>query len=189
MPKRPPDTARDWHDWSWWQLRGPLPPRALQPWLRETGSLTDRLRRYSGDRVRVEVLRQGVGVPRLDELSALDCPPRSRALIREVLLHAGAEPAFFGRTVIPLADLQGRLGHLRYWGSASIGSYLFDQPSLERGELHFCLVAPGQSGGREIESRGRALWGRRSRFGLYRGRILVSEYFLPDFPHLNADSE
>ena len=76
-------------------------PAQLLPWLSDTGSLTQRLMDACDNRLKVQVLRQNLGVPRLSERRALKLPQRRLALIREVLLLGGGTAWVYARSIIP----------------------------------------------------------------------------------------
>lgn len=162
----------------WRRLR---PPPELQPWLTDPGSLTARLIAKSGGEFRVEVVRQVIGRPTLDECRALGVHRSSLALIREVILNGNNQPWVFARSLLPLASLTGALRHLRKQTNRPLGAFLFSQPHLVRSPIAVAAISrdhayvPAHLAGTEV------LWGRRSVFSLHAKPLLVSEVFLPDF--------
>lgn len=156
------------------------PPPAVAAWLLDSGSLTAHLRRVSGGRFHVQVLRQRWGLPRHSERRLLGMRQREWGLIREVLLCCHGEPWVFARSVLPATSLTGHLRRLRRLDSRPLGHLLFSDPSMERIPYQIARFHPEQLplGGLDTDA---PLWGRRSCF-LLRGRpIMVSEIFLPPF--------
>ena len=139
-------------------------------WVASTDSLTARLvTAGKGQRFRVQVLRQGVGYPSVDEARALGLPLRRYAWLREVALCLDDTPWVVARSVAPLNQLHGH--RLERLGERSLGSWLFQQANLRRGSIEVTRQAP-----RFVAVS--SLYGRRSCF--YHGgmSLLVQEYFL-----------
>ncbi|PUA28191.1 MAG: chorismate--pyruvate lyase [Cellvibrio sp. 79] len=157
------------------------PPAFLQHWLSDPGSLTARLIAKSQGEFQVEVVRQVVGRPRLNECQVLGIRSTSLALIREVILKGNNQPWVFARSLLPLSSLTGELRHLRKQTNRPLGAFLFSQPHLVRSPIAIAAISrdhayvPAHLAGSE------PLWGRRSVFSLDGKPLLVSEVFLPDF--------
>lgn len=156
-------------------------PRHLTPWLRDAGSLTERLTRLGGGDFRVEVLCQRPMRPGPAERRRLGLGPRQWVLGREVVLHGRGRPWVFARSLVPLASLNGRLRQLRWLADRPLGGFLFRQPDLEREPMEVAELAPGRSPVPGRLQAGERLWGRRSVFWLAGRPLLVMEVFLPPF--------
>jgi chorismate lyase len=157
------------------------PSLAMQDWLTDSGSLTARLIAQSSGQFKVQLVRQIIGLPCLNECHALGMKRPALALIREVILCGNGEPWVFARSILPLASLTGRLRHLRKQGTRPLGAFLFSQPQLTRSAIAVARISrdhayvPGDLVGDQL------LWGRRSVFYLQQKPLLVSEVFLPAF--------
>lgn len=157
------------------------PSLAMQNWLGDSDSLTARLIAHSGGEFRVQVVRQIIGCPTLNEHHALGTKQPALALIREVILYGNSEPWVFARSILPLSSLTGRLRHLRKQGTRPLGAFLFSQPQLTRSAIAVARISrdhayvPGNLVGDQL------LWGRRSVFYVQQKPLLVSEVFLPAF--------
>lgn len=153
----------------------------MQDWLQHSGSLTARLIDASEGQFHVEIVRQFIGIPELNERQALGMKRPALAMIREVLLCGHGEPWVFARSLLPLASLTGKLRHLRKQNTRPLGAFLFSQPQLTRSAIAVAQISrdhayvPGNLIG---DNR---LWGRRSVFYLQQKPLLVSEVFLPAF--------
>lgn len=157
-----------------------LPP-ATRAWLTDDGSLTARLVALDQGPFRVQRLYQGWEVPLLTERALLGCPPRQRALVREVALRLGDEAVVFARSVFPVASLHGCLGHLRRLHNRSLGAILFSHPDMQRSPFE---LAPMRGDSAYLPPQLRQptpAWGRRSRFDIQGKQLLVSEVFLQPF--------
>lgn len=143
---------------------------AWQRWVGSRDSLTLRLTKAGAPRpFRVRLLDQRLDAPRPDEARALGIAPGQRAWLREVALCLGERPWVVARSVAPLTGLpEQELAHL---GERSLGSWLFRQPDLERGEIEATSAPAGFH-----EASGP--WGRRSVFRRGDFRVLVQEWFL-----------
>lgn len=135
-------------------------------WVLSRGSLTAYLIALSRGDFKVRVIHQGWHKPSLDERLTLKLPLAQRAWVREVALVCQGEVWVQARSVIPLTVLQGKGRRLRFLGSRSLGSLLFN--GGQRQEMTIMAAS----------SKHRS-WTRRSRF-CYGGQpLLVQETFLP----------
>jgi len=157
-------------------------PQNVKSWIVERGSLTQRLLK-SCDDFRVEVFDEFWGKPDLSEQIQLQQSNNKLCFIREVHLFCGDEPAVFARTVIPQNTLKGELQKLTKLGTQSLGSVLFDNNHIQRGEIQSCRVNKSHHIYHQALCYShffdRQVWGRRSPFYLKNKPLLVSEYFLP----------
>lgn len=145
------------------------PPADLLTWLDEPGSLTRRLQRLAGGRLRVRVLAEGWGHPTREERHCLGLPAREMAWLREVSLGVGDITWVQARSVLPRSSLTGVGRRLTRLGDRSLGALLFRDPALRRGEITTARL-PGRDG---------PLWARRSKLVLHGHPVLVAEAFLP----------
>ena len=135
-------------------------------WLLSRGSLTAYLIALSRGDFRVQVIHQGWHKPTRDEALTLKLPLQQRAWVREVALVCQGQVWVQARSIIPLKTLQGKGRRLRFLGSRSLGSLLFN--GGQRQEM--CILP---------SNRQRAYWTRRSRFRYVGKLLLVQETFLP----------
>ncbi|WP_074398595.1 chorismate--pyruvate lyase family protein [Halomonas sp. HL-93] len=160
---RPVKALRPSMSAAWWQ------------WVASTDSLTARIMAAGGERpFRVQLLRQGVGLPQPHEAQALGLAARRYAWLREVALCVDETPWVVARSVAPLEALRGQ--RLERLGERSLGSWLFSQPDLVRGPLYATRHAPGFV--YPCDKRVSSQWGRRSVFQHAGLSLLVQEYFL-----------
>lgn len=168
-----------WRPINRWHRSQPAP--SVRQWLAHPGSLTARLIAKSAGRFQVEVVRQVIGRPDLNECQALEIPPPSLALIREVILKGNGQPWVFARSVLPLTSLTGELRHLRKQTNRPLGAFLFSQPHLVRSPIAIAAINRDHAYVPAHLAGEKPLWGRRSIFSLRDKPLLVSEVFLPDF--------
>ncbi len=167
---------------------GQRPGARLAAWLADEASLTAKLMALSQGRFRVQLLRQGLARPRLDErkLPGLGSQP---ALVREVVLYGGDEPWVFARSLLPLSSLTGSLRRLRHQGTRPLGAFLFSQPHLRRGPIAVCALNRHHAYlPDDLLPRDGNAWGRRSVFYLHNRPLLVSEVFLEPLSRRIASS-
>lgn len=164
--------------------RSLAPPHAdpWRPWLAWRGSLTWRITARASD-FRVELLRQAARIPNEDEYRLLGQPTHRRALVREVVLHAGGRPVVLAHSVAAWRDLSGVWRGLRGLGSRPLAEALFTDPLVRRGALEYARIDSRhplwKRASRVLGVPLPVLVARRSRF-LKRGRpLLVTEVFLP----------
>lgn len=156
---------------SWSGANSVLPfslPEVWQDWLFDAGSLTARLTALSPEQFRVEVLAQYYGQATPVEQAEMGLGLNQKVWVREVKLLVADEPLVYARTAIPVTTLTGKEKCLQALGNRSLGSYLFVQPNLKRGELRASRCAPNTLN---------LAWSRRSIFFLGDKPLLVSEAF------------
>ena len=158
-------------------------PAALRPWLTEGGSLTARLVAHS-DAFRVQRLHQRSALCLADEALSIGMGRPGRVLEREVLLRCDGAPVVFAHTVVPLSATATDWPLFNALGERSLGSTLFYDPLVLRGDLEFARIRAGHP----LMERARAalggpvgsvLYARRCLYRRHRGTLLVTELFLP----------
>jgi chorismate--pyruvate lyase len=157
------------------------PDPLMQDWLDDSGSLTARLIAESAGKFHVDIVRQFIGVPELNERQALGMKRPTLALIREVVLCGNGEPWVFARSLLPLASLTGGLRRLRKQRNRPLGAFLFSQPQLVRSSIAIARISRDHDYVPSDLIGAHRLWGRRSVFYLQQKALLVSEVFLPAF--------
>ncbi len=157
------------------------PDAELLSWLRETGSLTKRLRGIYHDRLKVRILFHRWQPAFNDECKALAVPGQRYVLIREVLLHAGDQALILARTVLPEATIRIAHRNLSHLGTRPLGEVIFAYPDLERRQRQFALADARQwsSDAKRQFDITDPLWGRRTIYAIHGQPLLVSEFFLP----------
>ena len=170
------------------QARGSLamPPPEMICWLRDSGSLTSRLRRACLGRFSVRVLRQGRGRALPSEARLLGMGRGEGAVLREVQLLCDGECWVFARTVIPARSVRGAMHRLLGLGTRPLGEVLFTDRRVRRGEVQAARIRPGHAlfghAVAHLPVRPGELWGRRAVFWLEGRPLLVNELFLPGVP-------
>jgi chorismate lyase len=171
-------------------------PAALRGWLTDTGSLTVKLM-ASGEHFRVLRLRQTSGLCLADERAAIGLARRRQVQEREVVLHAGGRPVVYAHTVVPLDATASDWPFFGTLGERSLGTTLFGDPRVERGQLHYARLRPWHPlarraraaldetlEGAEVDSSlqthsSSLLYARRCLYRRRKGLLLVTEVFLP----------
>ncbi len=163
----------------WFQTNhviGKTLPHDLQSWLRESKSLTQRLRNQ-WQTVHVNVLFESQQIPFLTERRILRIPEHRYSLVREVILLSNQMPLILARTVIPEKTLKITQGNLARLGTRPLGEILFSAPSLERKVSGITRIEPNQW--KSDLHFTTAIWGRRTQYSICGESMLVSEFFLP----------
>lgn len=189
-------------------------PAALRSWLLEADSLTARLMAHSSQ-FRVQCLHQQTARCLADESRAIGLQRPGRVWEREVLLRCDGEPVVFAHTVVPMSATASDWPLFNALGERSLGSTLFYDPLVTRGELEFARLRAGHP----LLQRARAALGlkeshvdshvdshvaahveahveahvvahvvyaRRCLYRRRRGTLLVTEVFLPSVLALAA---
>jgi chorismate--pyruvate lyase len=166
-------------------------PAALRHWLTTGASLTAKLKAHSLA-FRVQRLRQRSGRCLSDEAAAIGLPRAGRVWEREVLLRCDNTPVVYAHTAVPVAATASDWPLFSALGERSLGSTLFGDPQVRRGELEFARLR----GGHPLHERARLalgglngaggpvppeqiLYARRCLYRRHQGLLLVTEVFLP----------
>jgi len=158
---------------------------AMCDWLTTPGSLTARLIAHSRH-FRVQKLRQAGNVCLADEAGAIGLARPRRVWEREVLLRCDGRPVVYGHTVVPMSASASDWPLFSALGERSLGTTLFHDPLVRRGELEFARLRPGHP----LLARVRtalggdlpaidACFARRCVYRRRQGLLLVTEVFLP----------
>ena len=161
-------------------------PREWQPWLSDTGSLTQKIEKAIGQKLEVRVLRDYSQSLNKDESRYFHFRIR-RCRVREVFLCANNVPLVIAHSVIPTLSSSGSNHAILRLGKKPLGAVLFaktrkhskSKPPREIARLDkssalwkkCSLYLP------EIIS---PLWARRTLYSLKGRPILVNEIFLPE---------
>jgi chorismate--pyruvate lyase len=172
-----------------WQghVNGVGAPAPLRHWLTGEGSLTAKLTAHSRA-FRVQRLRQHTSLCLADEAQLIGMARRGRVWEREVLLRCDGEPVVFAHTVVPMSATADDWPLFNALGERSLGSTLFGDPAVRRGQLEFARIRAGHPlmqracqalglGGEGMHYP--VLYARRCLYRRHRGSLLVTEVFLP----------
>jgi chorismate--pyruvate lyase len=163
----------------------------LKQWLFDPSSLTKKLIDYSAGQLRVDLIDQRIRRARFSEYNALKLKHHQYVVVREVILYGQEEALVYARTIMPLSTLKGSLRRLYHLGNRPLGSALFADPSLRRGELEVAPIGQNYLPKRILKALSKnpksllqknlnyCCWGRRSIFFLKNKPLLVCEIFLP----------
>jgi chorismate--pyruvate lyase len=173
------------------------PAGGMRAWLCAGGSLTARLVAHS-TAFRVQRLHQRTALCLSDEAQAIGMRRPGRVWEREVLLRCDERPVVFAHTVVPLSDSATDWPLFGALGERSLGSTLFCDPLVRRGQLEFARLRAGHP----LAQRARAAladapggvpehsiyYARRCLYRRHQGTLLVTEVFLPAVMDLIAAS-
>src|SRR5450759_112329 len=129
----------------------------LAPWLRDCGSLTQRIQQRC-THFAVRGVRNGLARIALDESALLGIAPQQLAYSREVFLYADDQPVVFAHSSLAREHLRSAWSAVRPLGNT--------HPLYQR------AVAV-------LSDPPHRLWARRSLFYLHEAPLLVTEVFLP----------
>jgi chorismate--pyruvate lyase len=159
-------------------------PADLSAWLSHKGSFMRRLKKYGVESAVIQVLTQSWFYPTQEESALLKIKPRQLVLVREVLITSPDAKWMFARTVLPRATLTGKERRLAHLKNRSLGSVLFKDPLLRRGEFEVACVRRGSAWYQKIVNtqaiEADEFWARRSVFLINRKPLLLTEIFFPD---------
>ncbi|MEO8330981.1 MAG: chorismate lyase [Gallionella sp.] len=159
----------------------------LAPWLRDRGSLTQRIQQRCAN-FAVRGVRIGLARIALDESALLGIAPQQLAYSREVFLYADGQPVVFAHSALAHEHLRRAWSAVRTLGNKPLGALLFAHPLVERKPLHYKALRDThplyQRAVAELGDPPHRLWARRSLFLLHDAPLLVTEVFLPEILNL-----
>jgi chorismate--pyruvate lyase len=156
----------------------------MRDWLTTPGSLTARLIAHS-KAFRVQRLHQSGAICLPDEARAMNMRRPGRVLEREVLLRCDGQPVVFAHTVVSASSTATDWPLFSALGERSLGTTLFYDPLVKRGQLEFARIRQGHP---LLQRANAALAGtlcdkvyyaRRCVYRRHQGLLLVTEVFLP----------
>jgi chorismate--pyruvate lyase len=166
---------------------GEIPPSRWS-WVRDPGSLTQRLRTWAPHQIQFHVLTSNLGEVTTEERLALHLTDENPHWVREIEWRYQNELWIVARTIIPHtlqthSDLYLALLNAQ---TSSIGSILLSSGGFLRGPIELAKLPPSHFyysivKGKIPQLNAKYLWTRRSIFSRGEERILVSEIFLPAF--------
>ncbi|MEO6917970.1 MAG: chorismate lyase [Collimonas sp.] len=178
-------TIAKWHD----HANGVDPSVNMRDWLTDRVSLTYKLMAHC-QQFRVQCLHQRRALPLAEEWQAISLPRRQQVQERDVLLRCDGRPMVLGHTVLALDATTTEWPFFGSLGERSLGSTLFGDPLVERGQLQFArlycnhpLVCRMRAAS-GIDSFPYPLLARRSTFRRKTGVMLVTEVFFPELGEL-----
>jgi chorismate--pyruvate lyase len=155
----------------------------LAPWLRDRGSLTQRIQQRCAD-FAVRNVRSNLARIALDESALLGLAPYQLAYSREVFLYADGQPVVFAHSALAAGHLRGVWSEVRALENRPLGALLFSHPLVERKPLHYRALRNTHPLYRRavvmLNDPPHRLWARRSLFYLHDAPLLVTEVFLPE---------
>jgi chorismate--pyruvate lyase len=160
-------------------------PRKWQPWLSDTGSLTQKIEQAIGQKLEVQVLRDCPQSLNSDESRYFHFRIR-RCRVREVLLCANNVPLVMAHSVIPTFSASGSNHAVLRLGTKPLGAVLFAKtqkhstPKLPRDIARLDRSsALWKRCSKNYPGLNSPLWARRTLYQLKGHPILVNEIFLP----------
>ncbi|MDY7545386.1 chorismate lyase [Glaciimonas sp. CA11.2] len=174
-----------WHD----HPNGVHPTASMRDWLIDRASLTYKLMANS-TQFRVQRLHQHRAMCLADECAAILLPQRQVVQERDVLLICDGHPVVLGHTVLSLGATTAEWPFFGTLGERSLGTTLFGDPLVARGQLQYARLYGGHPLVRRMcAATGLAtlptpLFARRSTFRRKGGVMLVTEVFFPEIKFL-----
>lgn len=156
----------------------------MRDWLTNRHSLTSRLVARCGQ-FRVQRLQQQVAPCLQDEFRIIGLSRRTNVVERDVLLRCDDVAVVYAHTVLPLSANASHWPLFASLGNKSLGSTLFHDPLVTRGDLHYARLRTSHPLMRRIlalqlaPAQTTRLFARRSLFTRHGSSLLVTEVFLP----------
>lgn len=145
------------------------PASALQPWLNHAGSITEKAATLGWS-------------PQLQVLSE---QWRSRLYERRIMMFCQNVPAWYGRSLVPLATYQANEVLFKNLLSKPLGSVLFNNANIVLVSRFIKPVkASALPSALNINNTGCPLWSRVSTFNIQALPLYLEEIFLPEMMSL-----
>lgn len=181
-PHRP--RIAQWHQ----HINGVQTTSLMADWLSNRTSLTARLIAHS-QQFRVQRLYQGRAMCLQDEFAEIDLAKPQQVIEREVLLRCDDVAVVYAHTIVPLSATAQEWPLFATLGNRSLGTTLFNDPLVQRGQLQYARLGWTHPLMRRIQQSGLIqlcpdLLARRSVFKRHGAKLLVTEVFLPTIQDL-----
>jgi chorismate--pyruvate lyase len=174
-----------WHD----HVNAVHASPVMANWLTHRASLTARLVARC-QQFRVQRLHQSLSICLADEFAAIGLPRPVKVVEREVLLRCDERAVVYAHTVVPTSANASQWPLFASLGEKSLGTTLFSDPLVERGDLSFAKLRHSHPLMKRIaalqvlQEPVNCLYARRSVFKRKAGCLLVTEVFLPGIRQL-----
>lgn len=163
-------------------------PHHLRSWLLYPGSFMMRLKEHGVQNPLVQIIEERWQEPFSCEEKFLALRKKEKVLIREVCIVSENKIWMFARTLVPKKTLTGKESQLSELKNRSLGSVLFNDPTMQRSPFELAKLLPGSYWHEKMEDYSKlslgACWARRSLFCLSNKKLLLTEVFLPDIADL-----
>ncbi|MBC7488972.1 MAG: chorismate lyase [Glaciimonas sp.] len=182
-------TYANWHD----HANGVDPSPFIRDWLTDRASLTVKLIAHSAQ-FRVQRLHQRYALCLADEFAAIALPERRQVQERDVLLRCDGCPIVLGHTVLPFTATASEWPFFGALGERSLGTTLFCDPLVKRGELQYARLYQEHPLVRRmcaatgVSRLPMPLFARRSTFRRKSGVMLVTEVFFSEIAALKRNA-
>jgi len=160
-------------------------PRKWQPWLSDTGSLTQKIEQVIGQKLEVSVLQDCRQNLDSDESRYFHFKIK-RCRVREVLLCANGIPLVMARSIIPTMSSSGSNHEILRLGKKPLGAVLFAKTRMHSHKKPLREIARLDKQSalwkkcfQQYPELPSVSWARRTRYELKGRSLLVSEVFLP----------
>lgn len=157
------------------------PPARLLPWLLHTSSLTEKLKKETGE-AKLTVLSQQWCAPNWWDRYVLDLA-ESQVLHRDIVMSTHELPCWYARTIIPETSYKAHETFFSRLEKESLGAIIYNTEGVRRDSLLYyaidrnCLEFYWFSHKEKDET---LLWGRRSILYCNKGTpFFLMEIFLP----------
>jgi len=160
------------------------PPAPLLPWLCHPGSLTAKLREYSGD-ARLQVIKQDWRAPNWWDKSVLGLQSH-RILQRDILMSSKKKACWFARSLMPEPTVQSNPDVFERLQQEALGDIVFSHEHIQRTSLtHYAALPqcieyhwPDAS----LINQAPIIWLRLSTFSIRRHYpFFLTELFIPSW--------
>lgn len=166
----------------------------MSDWLTNRQSLTSRLMARC-EQFRVQRLQQQVARCLSDEFEVIGFSKRIHVTERDVLLRCDDVAVVYAHTILPLSANANQWPLFTSLGNKSLGTTLFNDLLVVRGDLHFARLRATHPLMRRIAKLNLLggetsnLYARRSLFTRRGSSLLVTEVFLPAMEALRSEPE
>lgn len=161
-------------------------PDNLKAWLVFAGSFMQRLKDHGIMDAKIDVIRQVWEAPDADEQLVLGLEEPQAVFIREVFIVSEKKLWMFARSLFPQTTLTGAEAQYAHLQTRALGSVLFQDKEMVRGDFEFTCLQPGMLLHEKMKPyvNQEPIWTRRSRFMKQQKSLLLIECFAPDIMKL-----
>lgn len=168
------------------------PAAYLYDWLRQSGSITEKLLTKSGD-ANIQVLKQKLTKTGWWDQYALNLNHGDGVFVREILMLSHNHPCWYAKTIIPHQTFQSHCELFKQLKTGSLTRLIYDNPQVKRSDLInypvFNNTIEWHWVSKHVRINEHGLWARLSTYIIQNEHpFFLIEIFLPELSEVCYES-
>ena len=164
-------------------------PEKLNPWLREKGSITDKLK-AKANHIHLDVVSHQFESPDTWDINHLKLQNHTEILHREIIMWADTKACWYARTILPKSVYDIEKALFNQLKTTPLGVLIHHHPEIERSHINPYKIHTNMpeydylKHALKQNTPNKTLWGRVSTFTIrHQFNFYLLEIFLPALQH------